>query len=621
MSTTLSDFPSALALRERVPWRTLLLGFVLSFALTLLAAAVFAAAFALGLTRLNDGRALPGVTVGGVALAGLDRASAELRLREELPSLASGHLTVRYGAVEDRIEYSAIGRDYDMDAMLDRAFGVGRGGGLIEQAQEQLRVLLNGAAVEASVRWDEAELEQQLLAIAQAAAVAPRDAAIARVGDRYSVRPSTDGRAVDVNAGLGQALAAVGTLSSADGAVRVEATPVAPAVSTADAQAFVDQFERVVATDLVVTGGTVVERVAAETLRGWVSLIGDDPLTWRVIVDRVAVDDLVGSFNEQIYVEPRNASFAWRGEEAVPVAGANGRELDTRASADAILAALNGRTGGGGSTRVSLSIVALEPSFTTAQARALAPRVEQLSSWTTNYISSERNFFGANIQVPTRVVDGTVVAPGETFDFWGIVGSLADYPEIGPGGVIIRGRTDPTGALGGGICSCSTTIFNAALRAGLEMGDRRNHAYYITRYPVGLDATVFKSRSSVQNLTFTNDTTSPIILRGINRTGKVTFQVWGVPTGREITFSEPRIENTKVAKDFFEYSDKLEAGKLERIEFPTDGFQAWVTRTVTDEDGNVIHEETYYSRYIRVHGVTLVGRSPGDPPAGTRIER
>jgi vancomycin resistance protein YoaR len=621
MSTSLTGFPAPLALPGRVPWRSLLLAFVLAFVLTLLAAAVFVAAFAAGLTRLNDGRVLPGITVAGVPLAGLDRAAAEARLREVLPSMSIGHVTVRYGDSEEQIGYAEIGRDYDMTAMLNQAFAVGHDGEPLAQAQEQLRVLLRGVSIDPAVRWDQVELERRLVAIAATAEAPPLDATIISQGGRYIVRPSAEGRTVDVNAGLSQALAAVGAVSPADGVVRVESVPVPPSVTTAQAQVFVDRVERIAATELVISGGTLVERVDGDTIRGWVRLTGTTPATWSVVIDRTAIDALVAEFAEQVYVAPRNASFAWRGDVVVPIAGANGRELDTNASSASIFSALDGRIDGGGSGRASLSIVAVEPDFTTQQARDLAPRVERLSTWTTNYIPSERNFFGANISVPTRAIDGTVIESGGKFDFWATVGNLSDYPEIGPGGVIIRGRTDPTGALGGGICSCSTTIFNAALRAGLEMGARRNHAYYITRYPVGLDATVFKSRSSVQNLTFTNDTPYPIILRGINRTGKVTFEVWGVPSGRKVSFSEPIIENKKVAKDFWEYTDKLAPGKTERLEYPTDGFEAWVTRTVADADGNVIHQETYYSRYIRVHGLTLIGRNPGDPPAGTRRER
>ena len=59
------------------------------------------------------------------------------------------------------------------------------------------------------------------------------------------------------------------------------------------------------------------------------------------------------------------------------------------------------------------------------------------------------------------------------------------------------------------ICSTSTTIFNAALRAGLQMGIRGNHYYYIDRYPDGLDATVSIFDDWAQDMTFVNDTEQP----------------------------------------------------------------------------------------------------------------
>ena len=41
-----------------------------------------------------------------------------------------------------------------------------------------------------------------------------------------------------------------------------------------------------------------------------------------------------------------------------------------------------------------------------------------------------------------------------------------------------------------------------------------------------------------------------------------------------------------------------------------DGKDVWVTRTVRDAAGKVIHQETYYSHYARITGVTLVGKAP-----------
>ena len=104
---------------------------------------------------------------------------------------------------------------------------------------------------------------------------------------------------------------------------------------------------------------------------------------------------------------------------------------------------------------------------------------------------------------------GPSSAPGQKFSFWKTIGEVSLRTGYKLGGAIIDGRSVEGKTIGGGICSCSTTIFNAALRAGLEMGARRNHYYYIARYPKGLDATVYQSDGgSVEDMTFTNDTSS-----------------------------------------------------------------------------------------------------------------
>jgi hypothetical protein len=50
-----------------------------------------------------------------------------------------------------------------------------------------------------------------------------------------------------------------------------------------------------------------------------------------------------------------------------------------------------------------------------------------------------------------------------------------------------------------------------------------------------------------------------------------------------------------------------------------DSFSSVVTRTVRSASGTVIHSDTFRSHYKLLNGLTLVGRYPGDPPAGTRI--
>ena len=153
-----------------------------------------------------------------------------------------------------------------------------------------------------------------------------------------------------------------------------------------------------------------------------------------------------------------------------------------------------------------------------------------LASWTTWYVPGEGNFWNANIHIPAWDLDGKVIAPGEWFEFWQGIGPVTLERGYGYGGAIIGGRSVPNGALAGGICSTSTTLFNAAMRAGLEIGKRTNHSYYIDRYPMGLDATVLKTDTWETDMTFRNDTENPIVIRSYTGNGWVRFDIWASPT-------------------------------------------------------------------------------------------
>ena len=64
------------------------------------------------------------------------------------------------------------------------------------------------------------------------------------------------------------------------------------------------------------------------------------------------------------------------------------------------------------------------------------------------------------------------MAPGAKFNFWKSVGEVSLAKGYKLGGAIINGHSVEGKTIGGGICSTSTTLFNAALRAGFDMGAR-----------------------------------------------------------------------------------------------------------------------------------------------------
>jgi vancomycin resistance protein YoaR len=339
-------------------------------------------------------------------------------------------------------------------------------------------------------------------------------------------------------------------------------------------------------------------------------------------LDATPLTTLVEAFAPKVDRAPVSASFTVTDGKVIGVTpGKDGYKLDVPATVAQIQALLSARLAGFTATEIVPALAVTPPTLTTAQAEAAASQMQKISEWTTYFPISERNGFGANIWIPALTMDGTVVGPHETFDFWNAIGPITREKGYVDGGVIINGKSEPQGALAGGICSCSTTLFNAALRAGFEMGARLNHFYYIDRYPLGLDATVFISASgAVQTMSWTNDTDYPVLIRGYKirngARGYVKFELYSVPSGRTVVIDDPIVKNVKPATDTTQLTTTLRPGIRQRVEFPVDGKQVWRTVTVYDAAGAILHQTTYYSNYARITGVTLVG-APTTNPAPT----
>ncbi|MGH2401847.1 MAG: VanW family protein, partial [Candidatus Limnocylindria bacterium] len=455
--------------------------------------------------------------------------------------------------------------------------------------------------------------------------VAAVDASVVAEGASFTVTPAAAGTSVkadDVHQLLATALA---TTDPAD--VRLELSPavVPPAISTALAEEVAASARVTVETLALEVPGASEDEEALSfdsgTIASWVSFgpkLGG--IAYAVRLDEDAVAAAVEGLVESVDRDPVNARIgvAAGGGLGGVIAAQDGRELDVEATTEALFTTLEKRGSGTGVASLALAVNVTEPALTTAEAEAALPQMQMISSWTTYYVPGDGNGFGNNINIPARDIDGRNLAPGETFSFWNSIGPVTVERGFHYGGVIIGGRSVAGGAIGGGICSTSTTIFNAALRAGLEMGDRANHYYYIDRYPDGLDATVYMDDNYTQDMTFRNDTDNPIVVRGFGGNGFVTFQLWSIPTGRTVVITDPVTSNHRVATETTQVSTSMAPGTSKRVEYPHNGHDVSRTRFVYDADGNEIHRNTYFSSYRTVNGITLVGPAPAaaaQPPA------
>jgi vancomycin resistance protein YoaR len=256
---------------------------------------------------------------------------------------------------------------------------------------------------------------------------------------------------------------------------------------------------------------------------------------------------------------------------------------------------------------IIIPIGTLQPKFTTEDAQALRIS-DKISSFTTTHSSPETR--AHNIKLASEFINGTLIAPGDTWSFHDTVGD----PTIERGFQMDRGiaGNEFVDAIGGGVCQVATTIFNAAYESGLPIEERTNHALYLANYPDGRDAAVsFPS----PDLKFTNDTPDWIVLTMETTDGSVTATLWGTDPGYKVEtkkgtwakgskYKTKKVENDKL----FDDEEKVKTKGV-------NGSSISVTRLVYDRAGKLIRETVFSSRYRPIDEVIEVGTKPRPPKA------
>jgi vancomycin resistance protein YoaR len=559
-----------------------------------------------GFRQALDGRVLPGVIVGGVELGALTPDAARAVLVERFGPHESGQVVVRSSRGTLAIPFARIGRSFDFDAMVTGAMASGRGGSPFDEAISGLRQLVNPVVQDAIVGFAPSRLDDELTAFADRVRVEPLDAAVTSGRTGLSLWEAVDGARLDL-APVAPVIEAALLDPTTAGDIAVEAAIVgiAPRISDAQALHARDLAQRMAA-DVILTHGKTSWKIKASQVRTWITFAVTDE-GYVPVIDPAVVPGSLRRVSKDVARKPRDATYLKdRSGRVLGVSSSGaGRALDVDATTRAVVGVLEGRAHGASPTaKVKVVVAAVAPKLSTDEAVKTAPLMVRIGAWTTRYTVSPHNGNGANITVPTRKLNGVVVRPGETFDFWKSLGEVSFRTGYRLGGAIVGGHSVEGKALAGGICAASTTLFNAAARGGLDIVTRSPHWYYITRYPVGLDATV----SDSQTMRFRNDTAHPILIRGFASPGLVRFEIWSVPNGRTVSWSKASISNVVQGFDTVKMTSTLPTGQKERIEWPVDGMDVSITRTVREASGKVVHRDTFVSHYHRMIGVTLVGK-------------
>ncbi|MHA0043807.1 VanW family protein [Deinococcus sp. PEB2-63] len=233
----------------------------------------------------------------------------------------------------------------------------------------------------------------------------------------------------------------------------------------------------------------------------------------------------------------------------------------------------------------------------------------------THLRGGESNFSGSpdfrvhNIRVGAARLHGQWTAPGGTLDFNALTGLVSAARGFRPGYVLAGGSLRLED--GGGICQVSTTLFRAALRAGLPIPERHAHSVQVAYYgQPGLDAAVY---AGSKNLRVRNGTGAPLLVqfRCDTRAGTLRADLFGRNDGRTVRVEGAPMSRVQMAPGpAFMRAPDLARGETRRIDMPAPGGVTLITRTVT-RPGQATRTDRFRSEYRPWGGVIAV--PPGDP--------
>jgi len=540
--------------------------------------------------RIARSGALPGTTVVGVDIGGLDGDELRRVLREVQEQRGDDELKVSPSDDDTVVTTSGADMGYRIDvvatarSVLER----GRQGNPIAALADHLTSTFGTVRVEPTDRFDEEEFQSWLEDNAGELSTPPFTGGVEFDGSDVTPLYPEVGTVLVESELESKALQA--TRTPGEESISVSTEEAEPPTTDADVDDLVEIAENLVSGPVTLTrpnGSLTITpaEIGAVVDAAVVEEGNDTHLELRVRAK--ALQKKVGDRATELESEPQDATFQLSGSAVNVVPSVEGFEFAPKTTARQILkvASKANRTG-------VLKGKTVEAEFSTKDARGLKIS-EQVSSFTTEHSCCEPRV--TNIHIIADMVDGVVIEPGESFSLNDFVGprtaasGFVGAPAISDGEFVEE--------IGGGISQFATTFFNAIYFGGYDLLEYQAHSYYISRYPMGREATI---SSPAPDLAFLNDSDAGVYVdtsytdTSITVTfhGNVEGEIESV-TGAPHNFSKPERECRP--------NPDLKKGQEVVVQTGYEGFDIEVTRIFPSGE-----EEEFFTRYQS--GPTIVER-------------
>ena len=448
---------------------------VIVFVILLILVALFFTIFAI--LNLKNTKIIRGVQIGEINVSDMSKEDAKALLDERNAKNQEKQLVLKYGDLENKVTYSSLAVNYQIDEAINNAYNIGRDGNIFENNLDILKTWKDGEKVELKATVDTEKLNQVVQNInntIQGAVVQPS----------YEVK---DDKLI---------------ITSGKTGIKVDESKLAEYIYTA------------------VTTETDAQEQTIE-----IPVITSEP-------DPIDIDKI----HSEVYKEVKDAYYTKDPFTIYPEQ--KGIDFDVESAKTLIQEPKE---------QYEIQLKITNPSKTVKEIGTEA-FPDLLGVCKTNYVASNKNRT-TNLILAAGKINGTVLLPGEEFSYNNVVGKRT--VEAGYKNAATYSNGQVVDDIGGGICQISSTLYDAAVFANMDITVRRNHQFVTSYLPAGKDATVVWGS---QDFKFKNSRKYPVRITATVSGGVATVQIWGVKEDVEydISIETKQISTIKYTTQYVE---------------------------------------------------------------------
>ncbi|MBB2894430.1 VanW family protein [Flexivirga oryzae] len=537
------------------------------------AAVVVLAGGYVALAASQSGKIQRGTTVAGRHIGGMSVSDAKAEVSAAAAQQVKTPVQLVVGGTTLKLDPAKSGLSMSSAGVLD-----GLSGFSLNPSTVWHRLTGDGPHRTLTPKVDRDALQKAVAAASDELEGAPKNGTVKFVDGKVVTTKSTPGDGVDTKS-ISQKIAA-GWPHSTKFAATLTHQPAA--LTDDEIQRYVKDFA-----DPAMSAPVTV-KVGGKTAELEVSDISDilsttfDGAKLAPKVDQDALATLLDKQASKLTTPAVDAKLSYRGGKRTITPAKDGTGPDTKGAGKLLVAALTApdRT-------MSLPTKPVEPTVTAADLKKTKIGSQMISEFVSVFPTGAENAARThNISVGLAKLNGIVVQPGETFSLLNTLRPFDAAHGYVDAPVLVGGRDVP--GMGGGISQVSTTLYNATFFAGVKLVEHTAHAYWIPRYPMGREATMWDP--TIDNK-WTNDTGHPIrIQAGIEGNASV-IRLYGVKTFTVSSTTSNKFDIVAPGPA------KHLSGPSCIAQGPEDGFSVTVTRVVKNLAGKVVKNESLTTRY------------------------